>query len=45
MPLLGAHMSITGGYHNAVIEAHTAGCDVVQLFTKNCPNWYSQNPT
>jgi len=26
-------MSIAGGYHNAVIEAHTAGCDVVQLFT------------
>jgi len=39
MPLLGAHMSIAGGYHNAVIEAHTAGCDVVQLFTKNNSQW------
>ena len=32
-------MSIAGGYHNAVIEAHTAGCDVVQLFTKNNSQW------
>jgi deoxyribonuclease-4 len=39
MPLLGAHMSIAGGYHKAVVEAHTAGCDVVQLFTKNNSQW------
>lgn len=39
MPLLGAHMSIAGGYHNAVLEAHSAGCDVVQLFTKNNSQW------
>lgn len=39
MPLLGAHMSIAGGYHNAAIEADTAGCDVVQLFTKNNSQW------
>jgi hypothetical protein len=34
MPLLGAHMSIAGGYYKAVEHAHTCGCDVVQLFTK-----------
>ena len=39
MPLLGAHMSIAGGYHNAAIEAHRCGCDVVQLFTKNNNQW------
>jgi deoxyribonuclease-4 len=45
MPLLGAHMSIAGGYHNAVIEAHTAGCDVVQLFTKNNSQWRAKTIT
>ena len=39
MPLLGAHMSIAGGYHNAVLEAARAGCNVVQLFTKNNSQW------
>jgi deoxyribonuclease-4 len=39
MPILGAHMSIAGGYHNAVIEAHRCGCDCVQLFTKNNNQW------
>jgi len=39
MPLLGAHMSIAGGYHKAVEEAHARGCDVVQVFTKNSNQW------
>jgi deoxyribonuclease-4 len=39
MPLLGAHMSIAGGYYRAVEHAHTCGCDVVQLFTKNNNQW------
>jgi endonuclease IV len=34
MSLLGAHMSIAGGYYKAAEEAHRCGCDVVQLFTK-----------
>lgn len=33
MSLLGAHMSISGGYYKAVAEAHRCGCDVMQLFT------------
>ena len=33
MPLFGAHMSIAGGYHNALLEAQAHGCDSVQLFT------------
>lgn len=39
MTLLGAHMSIAGGYYKAVEAAHRAGCDCVQLFTKNNNQW------
>lgn len=39
MPLLGAHMSIAGGYYKAVEAAARAGCDCVQLFTKNNNQW------
>ena len=35
MAILGAHMSIAGGYHKAVEAAAKAGCDCVQIFTKN----------
>lgn len=39
MAILGAHMSIAGGYHKAVEIAARAGCDCVQLFTKNNNQW------
>lgn len=39
MPILGAHMSIAGGYYKAVEIASSAGCDCVQLFTKNNNQW------
>jgi deoxyribonuclease IV len=39
MPLFGAHMSIAGGYHNALLAAKKFGCDAVQLFTKNNNQW------
>lgn len=39
MPLLGAHMSIAGGYYKAVEAAAEFGMDVVQLFTKNSNQW------
>ncbi|MGL4514702.1 MAG: deoxyribonuclease IV [Lacipirellulaceae bacterium] len=39
MPQLGAHMSIAGGAYKAVEAAHAAGCDCVQLFTKNNNQW------
>ncbi len=32
-------MSIAGGYYRAVELAHQAGCDCVQLFTKNNNQW------
>jgi deoxyribonuclease IV len=39
MPILGAHMSIAGGYHKAVEAAAEYGMDTVQLFTKNNNQW------
>ncbi len=38
MPILGAHMSIAGGYYKAVEAAEKAGCDCVQLFTHTPSN-------
>jgi deoxyribonuclease-4 len=37
--ILGAHMSIAGGYYKAVIAARNVGCDCVQIFTKNNNQW------
>jgi deoxyribonuclease-4 len=39
VPILGAHMSIAGGYYKAVEIAQRCGCDCVQLFTKNNNQW------
>jgi deoxyribonuclease-4 len=39
MPLFGAHMSIAGGCHNALLLAEKYGCATVQLFTKNASQW------
>jgi deoxyribonuclease-4 len=39
MPLFGAHMSIAGGCHNALLHAQAHGCDSVQLFTRNANQW------
>ena len=35
MPILGAHMSIAGGFDKAATRARDAGCDCVQVFTKS----------
>jgi deoxyribonuclease-4 len=39
MAILGAHMSIAGGYYKAVEAAQRVGCNCVQLFTKNNNQW------
>jgi len=39
MSILGAHMSIAGGFHKAVEAASKAGCDCVQLFTSAPQRW------
>lgn len=38
-PILGAHMSIAGGYYKAIQAAKDAGCDCVQIFSKNNNQW------
>jgi deoxyribonuclease IV len=37
--LLGAHVSIAGGAHEAVDNGLRIGCDVIQIFTKNQRQW------
>jgi deoxyribonuclease IV len=37
--LLGTHVSISGGYINAVIEAKRLGINTMQIFTKNQRYW------
>ena len=44
MPLLGAHMSIAGGYFKAIERAVAAGCDCVQIFTTPPRQWPVQAP-
>jgi deoxyribonuclease-4 len=39
MPHFGAHQSIAGGYHKALLTAHGYGCTTVQLFTKSSNQW------
>jgi len=39
VPPLGAHQSVEGGVHNALLTAARLGCQTVQLFTKNCNQW------
>jgi len=37
--MFGAHLSIAGGVHNALLKAEEYGCDTVQIFTKNQMQW------
>lgn len=37
--MFGAHLSVAGGLHNALIEAKDLGMDCVQVFTKNQRQW------
>ncbi|HEV8061615.1 MAG TPA: deoxyribonuclease IV [Gemmataceae bacterium] len=45
MPLFGAHMSVAGGCHKALLIAQTFECDTVQLFTKNANQWKAKEFT
>ena len=38
-PLLGAHMSISGGVSQALMRGRQAGCECVQIFTKSSRQW------
>lgn len=37
--ILGAHMSIAGGLDRAIHRGEEAGCEAVQIFTKNSTQW------
>ncbi len=45
MAILGTHVSIVGGYHEAVRRARQSGCDCLQLFTKNGNQWRDRQVT
>ncbi len=45
MAILGSHMSIAGGYYKSVEAASKAGCNCVQLFTKNNNQWRAKEIT
>ncbi len=45
MPLFGAHMSIAGGCHHALLAAAAHGCETVQLFTKSSNQWAAKELT
>lgn len=45
MPLFGAHTSIAGGCHNALLAAAAHGCQTVQLFTKSANQWAARELT
>ncbi|NDD59339.1 MAG: deoxyribonuclease IV [Chlamydiae bacterium] len=43
--LLGAHMSIEGGAHEALIRSVTIGCTTLQIFTKSNRQWTAKSLT
>ena len=45
MAILGAHMSIAGGYYKAVKSGVQEGCECIQLFTKNNNQWRAKEIT
>ena len=45
MAILGAHMSIAGGYWKAIQAGSAVGCDCVQIFTKNNNQWRAKTIT
>ena len=40
--LLGAHMSIAGGFEKAIKRGESIHCTVIQIFTKNNRQWYAK---
>jgi deoxyribonuclease IV len=38
-PLLGAHLSIAGGLHRALLKGEALHCSSIQIFTKNSNQW------
>ena len=45
MLLIGAHMSIAGGLHLALVRGKELGCRTIQIFTKNANQWKARELT
>lgn len=45
MLLIGAHMSIAGGIHLALVRGKELGCRTIQIFTKNANQWRARELT
>ena len=45
MLLIGAHMSIAGGIHLALVRGKELGCRTIQIFTKNANQWKARELT
>ena len=43
--LLGAHVSITGGFFKAIEEGTQIGCTAIQIFTKSNRQWHARSIT
>jgi deoxyribonuclease-4 len=43
VPLIGPHISIAGGLHNALLTGKEIGATTVQIFTANQRTWYTKN--
>jgi len=41
-PLIGAHLSIAGGFDKAIITAHEIGATALQIFTKSSRSWLAK---
>jgi deoxyribonuclease IV len=44
-PFVGAHMSIAGGLHNAILDAARVRCRVLQIFSKSSNQWAARRLT
>jgi len=42
LPLLGAHMSISGGLHKAIEKSEAIDGTTMQIFTKNSKSWFGK---
>lgn len=43
--ILGAHVSVSGGLHNAIKNGTDLHCDAIQIFLKNPNQWQGKLPT
>lgn len=44
-PLLGAHVSISGGFYQAILQGEKIGANCIQIFTKSNRQWKSKKIT